>query len=186
MSDTVLVSLTLDSLRDVFQQAGYRVETATDPVANVRFLRSATGGVPFDIRPGNRLTENRDHFVDVALIAVLQVQGALPVDVVNRWNATRRFARLQLSYPFLVLSLDMTVAGGVAPNHLRAHIEIWDHLIQQLIAFLRAELPKAAAARATNAGDTVADTANSGSRMNGQSLPSSTPEPAGNVSQAHA
>lgn len=151
MSDTVLVSLTLDSLRDIFQQTGYRVETVTDPVANLKFLRSATGGLAFDIRPGNRLAENADDFLDAALVAVLHVQGELPLDLVNRWNATRRFVRLQLSQPFLVLSLDISVAGGVAPNHLRAQIEIWDHLVQQLIAYLREELPKSAAAAAARA-----------------------------------
>lgn len=138
MSDTPITQLALDSLRDVLQQVGYRVEEATDPVANVTYLRSATGGLAFDVRPGNRLTDGS--FVDVAFTAVLQVQGELPLDMVNRWNATRRFARLQLSQPFLVLTLDVSVAGGVMPNHLRAHIEIWDRLVQELIAYLRDEL----------------------------------------------
>lgn len=138
MSDTPVIQLTLDSLRDVLQQVGYRVEEATDPVANVPYLRSATGGLAFDVRPGNRLPDGS--FVDVAFTAVLQVQGELPLDLVNRWNATRRFARLQLSQPFLVLTLDVSVAGGVMPNHIRAHIEIWDRLVQELIAYLREEL----------------------------------------------
>lgn len=138
MSDTQITQLTLDHLRDVLQQTGYRVEEATDPVANVPYLRSATGGLAFDVRPGNRLPD--DSFVDVAFTAVLQVQGELPLDLVNRWNATRRFARLQLSQPFLVFCQDVSVAGGVMPNHLRAQIEIWDRLVQELIAYLRDEL----------------------------------------------
>lgn len=138
MSDTQIVKLTLDSLRDVLQQVGYRVEEVTDPVANVPYLRSATGGLAFDIRPGNRLPD--EGFADVAFTAVLQVQGELPLDLVNRWNATRRFARLQLSQPFLVFCLDVSVAGGVMPDHLRAQIEIWDRLVQELIAYLRDEL----------------------------------------------
>jgi hypothetical protein len=139
MSDNV-AKLTLDSLREVLQLAGYRVETMTDPVANLAFLRSATNGLAFDVRPGNRIAGDEQSLVDVALVAVLQVQGELPLDVVNRWNATRRFARLQLSQPFLALSLDFSVAGGVTKSHLRAQIEIWDHLIQQLIIYLREEL----------------------------------------------
>jgi hypothetical protein len=138
MSDTQITQLTLDGLRNVLQQVGYRVEEATDPVANVPYLRSATGGLAFDVRPGNRLPD--EGFVDVAFTAVLQVQGELPLDLVNRWNATRRFARLQLSQPFLVFCLDVSVAGGVMPNHLRAQIEIWDRLVQELIAYLRDEL----------------------------------------------
>jgi hypothetical protein len=152
MSDTILAKLSLDGLRDVLQQAGYRVETATDPVANVVYLRSATSGIAFDIRPGNRLADGSDGFVDMAFTAILQVQGELPLDLVNRWNATRRFARLQLSQPFLVLSLDISIAGGVAPNYLRGQIEIWDQLMQQLIAYLREELPKLAAATTARPG----------------------------------
>jgi hypothetical protein len=140
MSDTVTVKLTLDDLRGALQQVGYRVEEATDPVANVPYLRSATGGLAFDIRPGNRLADADDSFVDAAFTAVLQVQGELPLDLVNRWNATRRFARLQLSQQFLVFCLDVSVAGGVTPNHLRAQIEIWDRLVQELIVYLRDEL----------------------------------------------
>jgi Putative bacterial sensory transduction regulator len=64
----------------------------------------------------------------------------LPLELVNRWNTTRRFARLQLSQQFLVFCLDVSVAGGVMPNHLRAQIEIWDRLVQELIAYLRDEL----------------------------------------------
>ena len=155
MSDTAITQLTLDGLREMFQQAGYRVETLIDPVANSAYLRSATTGVAFDIRPGTRLASDGQDFVDVAFVAVLQVQGELPLELVNRWNATRRFARLQLSTPFLVLSLDVSLAGGVEPAHLRTQIEIWDHLVQQLIGYLREELPRLAPA-------------NSGTGLNGQ------------------
>jgi hypothetical protein len=150
MSDTVITKLSLDSLRETLQQAGYRVEAVTDPVANIPYLRSATGGLAFDIRPGNRLAGADGDFLDATFTAVLQVQGELPLDLVNRWNATRRFARLQLSQPFLVFCLDVSVAGGVTSNHLRAQIEIWDRLVQELIAYLRDELPKLAPANGAN------------------------------------
>jgi hypothetical protein len=140
MSEISITRLTLNCLRESLQQAGYRVETATDPVAGLAYLRSATGGLAFDIRPGNQLPDADGSFVDAAFTAVLQVQGELPLDMVNRWNATRRFARLQLSQPFLVFCLDVSVAGGVTPDHLRAQIEIWDRLVQELIAYLRDEL----------------------------------------------
>ncbi|MGY3614641.1 YbjN domain-containing protein [Bradyrhizobium sp. USDA 10063] len=151
MSEATITKLTLDSLRDLLQLAGYRVETLTDPVANTSYLRSATNGLAFDVRPGNRIAGEEQSFIDVALIAVLQVQGELPLEVVNRWNATRRFARLQLSPPFLALSLDVSVAGGVTQNNLRAQIEIWDHLVQQLVSYLREELANLAKAKAPDA-----------------------------------
>jgi CheY-like chemotaxis protein len=140
MSDVSITKLTLDGLRESLQQLGYRVETATDPVAGLAYLQSATGGLAFDIRLGNQLPDADGSFVDAAFTAVLQVQGELPLDLVNRWNATRRFGRLQLSQPFLVFCLDVSVAGGVMPDYLRAQIEIWDRLVQELIAYLRDEL----------------------------------------------
>lgn len=140
MSDVNITKLTLDSLRESLQQIGYRVETVTDPVAATPYLRSATGGLAFDVRPGNRTSDTDESFVDVAFTAVLQIQGELPLDLVNRWNATRRFARLQLSQQFLVFCLDVSVAGGVMPDYLRAQIEIWDRLVQDLIPYLREEL----------------------------------------------
>jgi hypothetical protein len=140
MSDAAVHKLTLDALRAELQQLGYRVEDVTDPIANLPYLRSATGGLAFDIRPGNRLADDAAGFVDAALTAVLQIQGELPLELVNRWNATRRFGRLQVSQNFLVFCLDVSVAGGVLPNHLRAQIEIWDRLVQELVGYLRDEL----------------------------------------------
>jgi hypothetical protein len=144
MSDTTITRFTLDGLRESLQQAGYRVETVTDPVANISFLRSATGGLAFEIRAGNRLADMGEAFLDAALTAVLRVQGDLPLDLVNRWNATRRFGRLQLSPPFLLFCMDLTAAGGVTADHLRAQIEIWDRLVQELVGYLREELRKLA------------------------------------------
>lgn len=140
MTETIISKLTLDTLKEVFQDAGYRVEELNDPITNVPYLRSATGGMAFDIRPGNRLAADLNAFADAALVAILQVQGELPLDVVNRWNASRRFARLQFSSPFLVLTLDVSVAGGVTQSFLRANIEIWDRLLQDLIGYLRETL----------------------------------------------
>lgn len=145
MSD-IISKLTLESLRETFQSAGYRVEAVTDPVGNIDYLRSATSGLAFDIRPGNGFAGEEQSFADVTLVAPLQVQGELPLDVVNRWNASRRFARLQLSQPFLVFCLDICVAGGVTLENLRAQIEIWDRLVQELIGYLRDELSKLAVA----------------------------------------
>src|SRR5258708_31904416 len=87
MSD-VIHTITLDSLREILQQAGYRVETVTDPVANNAYLRSATAGLAFDIRPGNPLARAGQGFADIAIVPLLQVQGEFPLHLVNRRNAT--------------------------------------------------------------------------------------------------
>ncbi len=68
------------------------------------------------------------------------MQGDLPLEIVNRWNVSRRFARLQFSKPYLVLSMDILLAGGTTSSNLRANVEIWDRLLQDLIAYLREEL----------------------------------------------
>jgi hypothetical protein len=144
MSESIVNSLTLESLRDHLQQAGYRVETLTDPVANLPYLRSATAGVGFDIRPGNQLPGDDKVFADAVFVVVLQVAGELPVDLVNRGNAARRFGRLHFSQPFLVFCLDISVVNGVTPVHLRSQIDLWDRLVQDLLPFLRTAFAEAA------------------------------------------
>jgi hypothetical protein len=144
----IITSLTVDSLRELYQAAGYRVETLRD--GDRVFLRSATNGLAFDIRPGNGIADP-GRFGDIALVALLAVRGALPLDLLNRWNRTRRFGRLFLDQSvagqeFLVLCSDVSVIGGVTTQQFRAQIDIWDSLIQQLIPWLREELGRIASA----------------------------------------
>jgi hypothetical protein len=156
MSDSVITGLSLESLCDHLQQAGYRVETLTDPVANVQYLRSATAGIGFDIRPGNQLPGGDEGFADAAFVVVLQVAGELPTDLVNRWNAARRFGRLHFSLPFLVFCLDISVRNGVTPAHLRSQIDLWDRLVQDLLPFLRTAFAEAAVQDNKTPGQTAA------------------------------
>ncbi|WPO40264.1 YbjN domain-containing protein [Tardiphaga sp. 42S5] len=142
MTDTNLVSVTLESLRDLMQNSGYRVDLVSDPAANVSLLRSSTAGFGFDVRPGNRLAADENSFVDFTFSAWLNIEGELPLDVVNRWNALRRFGRLQVVPGFLALTMDVSLIGGVSPNNVRANVEIWDHLVQALVPYLREELQK--------------------------------------------
>jgi hypothetical protein len=142
MSDAAISSLTLESLRDVLQQCGLRAEILNDPATKQSLLRSATGGLAFDLRPGNRIPGRDQEFVDALFVAVLQVQGEMPMGLINRWNATRRFARLHSEGQFMVLAMDVTVAGGVMPIYLRGQLEIWDRVVNELVVYLREELPK--------------------------------------------
>lgn len=146
---TLVNDLDIDTLRDLMLGVGYRVETLKD--GEVTFLRSATNGLPFDIRPGNSFQGNAGRFADIAFVALFAVRGALPLDLINRWNRSRRFGRLFLDQPapnqdFLVFCMDVSVAGGVAQPQLRTQIELWDGLVQQLIPWLREELSKIAPA----------------------------------------
>jgi hypothetical protein len=145
MTDPVIhASLTADGLRDLLQSAGYRVERIEEPEAPPT-LRSATAGMAFDLRPANPLPTPEGAeaaFADAVFQAAFRVEGALPLDLVNGWNGGRRFGRLSLRRDVLALEMDISVLGGVAPGHLRAQVEIWDHLVRQLITYLREELPR--------------------------------------------
>ncbi len=139
MADTLISSVTVDTFREFLQQAGYRAEAITIQ-EDAPALRSATSGLPFDVRFNNRLAGDAAAFADVTLLAGLRVQGELPLSVVNDWNNARRFARLRLLQSHLLLDMDISVVGGVAPAHLRMQLEIWDRLIQDLITHLRETL----------------------------------------------
>lgn len=151
MTEALITALSLDELRGILQQSGYRVETATDPVAGLPYLRSATGGLAFDIRPGNRVAgDAEDRFADIAFVCVLQLDSEPPAQIVDGWNVARRFTRLQRGGSLLALCMDVSVVGGVTPAHLRAQVEIWDRSAQDLIAYLRDALRKRAEASLAN------------------------------------
>ena len=164
--------LTLDLMRDVLQASGYRVAQGTGPDGSP-VLASATGGLGFEVRFANPMTpagqaasagesEATAAWADASFRTAFTVQGELPLSLVNRWNVTHRFARLLLAEVpaasnapqasnapgtpsvWLVLEMDVVALGGVQTGNLRAQTEIWDRLVQELIAYLRAELPKLA------------------------------------------
>lgn len=144
MSDTDIQSLTPDSLRRLLQDAGYRAEALTDPTGVPR-LGSATGGMPFEIRFGNRIPGDVEAYADVTFIAALRIQGTLSLDIVNTWNNTKRFTRLHVNQDFLFLDMDVTVLGGVTAAHLRTQIQLWDRLVQELLQYLRSATVNGAA-----------------------------------------
>jgi hypothetical protein len=142
MTETIVLSFTPAALREVMQQAGYRVEALSDQTGATQ-LRSATNGVQFLVRFGNRFADESDAHVDAVLTTVLRLQAALPPALINQWNASRRFARLHGGEGSLALEMDISVVGGVSSNHLRAQIEIWDRMVQELLHYLRTVLASA-------------------------------------------
>jgi hypothetical protein len=140
-------AVTVESFRELMLASGYRAEVVKDPLISTPFLRSATNGLSFDVRMGNKLPGNDEAYSDLVMVAVFNIVGELPLAPVNGWNNSRRFGRLQIdaSIPdrsFLVLCMDILVAGGITRQHLRGQIEIWDGLVQQLVPWLREELGK--------------------------------------------
>ena len=141
-AELAISNFTIDSLRDMLQQAGYRVDRLPAQGNEAAYLRSSTAGLAFDIRPGNRLAGPDASFVDLTFSAWLKVEGELPLEFVNRWNTLRRFGRLQLVPGLLALTMDVSFIGGVMPTFVRAQVELWDHLVQALLPYLREELQK--------------------------------------------
>ncbi|MBO9356976.1 YbjN domain-containing protein [Bordetella petrii] len=133
--NTALVqSISVEHLTELLQGAGYRV-TSSEQNGQTQLL-SATQGIGFALRFGNPAAE-ADRYLDYTLSCALRVQGELPEGLVPQWNRTKRFARLARQADFLVLEMDVIVAGGVSDAYVRANVELWDHLLQQFLLFLR-------------------------------------------------
>jgi hypothetical protein len=142
---TIVEAVSPEQLAGIFRSAGYRV-TLAEQNGRVQ-LMSASQGVGFAVRFGNPGTDADSH-IDYTLSCALQVQGELPVDLVPAWNRSKRFARLAAHQQFLLLEMDVMVAGGVTDRYLRSTIELWDRLVQEFLLHLR-NRPVMAAAGAT-------------------------------------
>ncbi|ULH06471.1 YbjN domain-containing protein [Alcaligenes faecalis] len=135
MTDAQIIqSVSADQLQDLLQQMGYRV-TVSEQNGN-RQLLSASQGIGFALRMGNPGKE-ADQALDYTLSCALRVQGAMPAGIESAWNIGKRFARLAVQGEFLVLEMDVVVAGGVSETYLRATAELWDRLLQEFLLFLR-------------------------------------------------
>jgi Putative bacterial sensory transduction regulator len=126
-------SVTPKSLTELLQEAGYRVNQ-TEQNGIVQLL-SASQGIGFAVRFGNPAAE-QGSYVDFTYSCALRVQGELPEGLAQVWNASRRFARLSVQGEFLLMEMDVVVAG-VGTTHLRSQLELWDRLLQEFIVYLR-------------------------------------------------
>lgn len=131
----LILDVNAERLQALLQSVGYRV-TLSEQNGAVQLL-SASQGVGFAARMGNPATQD-GHYLDYTLSCALRVQGDVPAGLAERWNVEKRFARLTLQGVFLVLELDVIVAGGVSESYLRATTELWDRLLQEFLLFLRA------------------------------------------------
>lgn len=134
MSEHLIEHVTPDSLTELLQGAGYRVNR-TDQNGSVQLL-SASQGIGYAVRFGNP-TADQAAYVDFTYSCALRIQGELPIGLAELWNASRRFARLSVQGEFLVMEMDVVVAAGVSPNYLRGNLELWDRLLQEFIVYLR-------------------------------------------------
>ncbi len=136
MTKPSIHSLTVETARDLLQGAGFRAELVADS-ATMPVLRSASNGVTFELRLFNPLREDKESFADAMFMAGLTFQGTVAPEFLNRWNSIKRFGRLYTTQGLLVLALDIFLQGGISPEHLRAQLDIWDRLIQELLTYAR-------------------------------------------------
>lgn len=132
---SLILDVNAARLQDLLQAQGYRV-TLSEQNGMVQLL-SASQGVGFAARMGNP-AQDEGQYLDYTMSCALRVQGQLPEGLAERWNVEKRFARLSVQGVFLVLELDVIVAGGVSETYLRATTELWDRLLQEFLLFLRA------------------------------------------------
>ncbi len=158
MTDSsMILDVNAERLQELLQSAGYRV-TVSEQNGMVQLL-SASQGVGFAVRLGNPAAE-AGQYLDYTLSCALRVQGELPAGLADRWNVEKRFARLTVQGAFLVLELDVILAGGVSENYLRATAELWDRLLQEFLLFLRANATSPATEAPAPKEEAVAEAAN--------------------------
>lgn len=130
----LIMQVSADQLTELMQASGYRVNRS-EQNAVVQLL-SASQGIGYAVRFGNAVGE-AGSYVDFTFSCALRVQGELPAGIAERWNASRRFARMSIQGEFLVMEMDVMVAAGVSQDYLRCNLELWDRLLQEFIAYLR-------------------------------------------------
>ena len=134
MSD-LITAISPQQLAHILQQAGYRAnEVINEQVVQ---LQSATQGVGFVINFGNVASEERREFVDFSFNLTLNIEGNVRPELVADWNRSRRFARLSQQGQWLVLVMDVIVAGGVSTAWLQGQCELWDALLREYIRHLQ-------------------------------------------------
>ena len=135
-------ALTPDLMLAIFKEAGHEPELI-EGAGGVPILRSVSSGVSFAFYFGNQArTGEGNGYGDGVFQATFAIQGEMPLELLNQWNANRRFARLFLAENTLYLIMDIIAYGGVTDDGARAFVEIWDQLIPETLLFLREELPK--------------------------------------------
>ncbi len=131
----LITAITPQQLTLILQQAGYRAHEVMNG-QRVQ-IQSAAQGIGFAINFGNTATEQQLEFIDFSFNCTLSIEGQLRPDVIEGWNRSRRFARLSQQGQWLVLVMDVIVAGGVSAAWLQGQCELWDALLSEFIRHLQ-------------------------------------------------
>lgn len=135
MMTDLITAISSQQLVTTLQQAGYRAHEVTN--GQLVQIHSATQGVGFVINLGNAVSEQKAEVVDFSFNCTLHIEGDLRSGLVDDWNRSRRFARLSQQGQWLVLVMDVMVAGGVSAAWLQGQCELWDALLREYIRHLQ-------------------------------------------------
>lgn len=151
----LLLSVTPEQVSDAIKTVGCAVNTVEQD--GVVRLHSASHGVGFQVFWGNATTPG--HYVDFTLSCPLRVQGGtLPEGIVAAWHRTKRFARVSQHGDFVVLEMDIVLAGGVSPSHLSFSLQLWTQMMGQFLLHLRNYVPESPDATGAQNVDGTQDT----------------------------
>ena len=130
----LLDAVTPEQVSDAIKAAGAAVTTIEQD--GVVRLHSASHGIGFQVLWGNTVTTTQ--YTDFTLSCPLHVQGGtLPDAVLASWHRTKRFARVAQHGDFVVLEMDVVVAGGVAPPYLAFAMRLWMQMMGEFFLHLR-------------------------------------------------
>ena len=130
----LLQFVTPEQVCDAIKAAG----CAVTPVEQegVMRLHSACHGVGFQVLWGNVAVGGQ--YLDFTLSCPLRMQGgSLPESALSSWHRAKRFARVAQHGDFVVLEMDVVVAGGVSANHLALTMRLWTQVMGEYFTHLR-------------------------------------------------
>lgn len=137
----LIEAVTPEQVSDAIKAAGGAV-TAIEQEGVVR-LHSASHGIGFQVLWGSPFAPGQ--YADFTLSCPLHVQGGtLPEAVLGAWHRSKRFARVAQHGDFVVLEMDVVVAGGVSAAHLAFAARLWMQMMGEFFTHLRNHGPAAA------------------------------------------
>ena len=134
ITSELLNAATCEQVSDAIKAAGAAVTRIEQD--GVVHLHSASHGIGFQVLWGNEIAP--EHYTDFTLSSPLRVQGgALPAGLIDAWNRSKRFARVSHHGDFVVLEMDVLLAGGVSASHIVVSLQLWMQMMGQFFLFLR-------------------------------------------------
>ncbi|MDP2739752.1 MAG: YbjN domain-containing protein [Pseudorhodobacter sp.] len=116
------------AIADLMRAMGYRAELTADNQGDPK-INSATGGSNFRIYFYG-CTANKD-CRSIQFAAGFDLTAGTTLDVVNKWNAAKRYTKAYLDDeqdPLIEMDINLDF-GGVSENNFRDSLDLWEGLL---------------------------------------------------------